>query len=452
MRTLCLHLPPLEQSCAAEAFLVLSPRVQFRLPHFVFIDLESTAGLLGGEDRALSRALEIAIALGVPQAQAAIADHPATAQLLAVHRPQSISAATDDTTTLKSLPLKFLTDFEGLVAWPQRRRIEHIISFFESLGIHHIDGIWGLSLVSFRERWGETGVTLWKRLHQQEGQVISPLLPTEPFESYAYFDDPVSLVPFLENRLHELLRFLFLRLEGQGRFAQSLQLILHCEYSSTRHQIRVEPVSPSRNLRLFADLLSAKLAQLDLENPIRECEIQLFDVAEKVDQLDFFEPRDSSEERWQRLISFAQQAEVEVGFLELVPQHFPENSYHVKADWPRVLAATDKIERIDQAIQVKSVYAKGLLNSPRPTLLLETPKALNLSDLKRFRKMSFFPTERIEASWWARLRDSMRDSLKKNDAPPKDRDYYFAISDAGELVWIYQERQSKNYFLHGYFD
>lgn len=448
MRTLCLNLPPIEQACAAEAFLVLSPRVQFRIPHFIFIDLESTAGILGGEDRALIRALDIAHALGCKHPQAGIADSPALAQILALQDRTLISEAGEDAATLKKLPVQVLTDFEGLIPWPQRRRVEHIISFFETLGITQIDNLWSLSLSSFRERWGETGVTLWKRLHGQHGQVISPLLPTEAFEAYAYFDDPVSTIPFLQSRLDELLNFLFLRLAGQGRFAKKLQLILHCEYSDARHHVTIEPVSPSRNLALFQDLLYAKVAKVDLQNPVRECEIELFDVPEKVEQLDFFEPRDSSEERWQRLISFAQQSQIEVGFLELVPQHFPENSYHLKADWPRLLKAEDAVERSETAIQVKSVYSKALLNSPRPTLLLETPKNLSTNELKRFRKMSFFPTERIEASWWGRLRDA----LKNKGQNPQDRDYYFAVSDAGELVWIYQDRQSKNYFLHGYFD
>lgn len=448
MRTLCLNISPIEQACAAEAFLVLSPRVQFRLPYFVFVDLESTAGLLGGEDRALVRALDIATALGARSPQAAIADHPALAQVLAVHGTNVISPPGEDAATLKKLPLTVLTEFEGLKEWPQRRRLDHIADFFASLGIQNIEGVWNLTLSSFRERWGETGVTLWKRLHGQDGQVISPLLPTEGFQAYAYFDDPVGLLPFLRTRLDELLKFLFLRLEGQGRYARRVQLILHCEYSNARHNIAVEPISPNRDLQLFQDLLFAKVEGVDLLNPVRECEIILEDVPEKVEQMDFFEPRDSSEERWQRLISFAQQSQIEVGFLELVPQHFPENSYHLKPDWPRVLEAQDHIEREDTAIQVKSVYAKALLNTPRPTLLLEQPKSLSTGELRKFRKLSFFPTERLEASWWSRLRDA----LKNEGQSPSDRDYYFAVSDAGELVWIYHDRQSKNYYLHGYFD
>lgn len=449
MRSLCLQIPPLEQSALAEAFLVLSPRVQFRPPHFIFIDVESTLGLLGGEEKALARALELAHRLGSPSASAGIADHPAVAQILAIEKPGFISPHEQDAETLRKMPLSVLSELEGLKAWGKKRQIEHIVDFFKSLGMRHLEDIWALSLPSFRERWGELGVSLWRRLHGAESQFISPLIPDEALTGYAYFDDAVGLLPLLETRLHENLTPLFLRLAGQGRFAQRLELRLHCEYSNEKHLLKVEPVSPNRDLILFEDLLHRKLEQLNLENPVREYEIQLFDVPEKIDQLDFFEPRDSDQERWQRLISFAQQADIEVGFLEMVPQHFPEDSYQIKADWPRILRAEDKVEHQEQAIQVKSVYAKGLLNSPRPTLLLEEPRLLNKNELKRYRRMSFFPSERIEASWWSRLREAL---AQKKQSSVQDRDYYFAVAESGELVWIYQDRGSQNYFLHGYFD
>lgn len=452
MRTLCLQLPPLEQASLAEAFLVLSPRVQFRDPHLVFVEIESTSGLMGGEDKLLLKALAIAESLGITQASAAIADHPAVAQLLSIHRPSYISPSGEDGQTLRQLGLNTLLDLEGLKPWPKSRLIEHIIGFFESLGIRTLNEIWDLSLPSFRERWGESGILLWKRLHALEEQSISPLIPTEPFTGYAYFDDAVGVLTLLESRLHENLHLLFLRLEGQGRFAQRIELRLHCEYSGERHFLSIEPVSPNRNLILFEDLIHRKLEELEFQNPVREYEIHIYDSPEKIDQLDFFEPRDSSQDRWQRLISFAKQADVEVGFLEMVPQHFPENSFKIKADWPKLLSAEDNIVRENQAIQVKAIYAKGLLSSPRPSLLLETPKLLTPNDLRRYRKMSFFPTERIEGSWWARLRESLKNKEKSKTQEDNDRDYYFAIADGGELVWIFQDRHNKNYFLHGYFD
>lgn len=405
MRTLCINLQNfhaqawLEPNCA-EIFVSISPRVQFRDPHFIFIDIESTSGLLGGEDRTLTRALELAQSLvksrepelpsqvrlesmiplkewslhvsgGDLSIRAAIADRPSVAQVLTTIATATgiISPPGEDAKTLGELSLAVLTNLEGLKPWARPRLVEHVITFFQTVGIRHIREAYGFPLSTFRERWGEVGVALWKRIHGQDEQIISPLIPNDPFTSYGFFDHPVTMSEQLMNYLRPSLQFLLMRLQGLGRFAQRLELTLYCEYSNHHHAIEIEPISPSRDQKLFEDLLFQKFDNLDLQNPIREYELHLFDVVEKVMQLDFFEPRDQSEDRWQRLISFAKQADIEMGFLEPRPKHFPEESFHLKADWPTVLDPKDHVERDHEAVQIKSIYAKNLMSSPRPTLL-----------------------------------------------------------------------------------
>ncbi|PWU14169.1 MAG: hypothetical protein C5B49_13515 [Bdellovibrio sp.] len=465
MRTLCLslHVERIHVDQIAEIFLALSPRVQSREPGFLFLDMESTAGLFGGEERSLARALDLArqvtspISLTAstlpvppmlpPPPTAAIADRPPLAQLLALYRPGQISPPGEDTKTLADFSLSALSALEGLKPWPRPRQIESIIHFLQNLGFESIHDLLGFPPASFRERWGETGITLWNRIHALEEQPISPLLPTEPFTHYGHFDFPVTQLRSLAAALAPALTFLFLRLESLGRFARRLELLLYCEYSDHRHAVHVEPVTPSRDRRLFEDLLLRKLDLLNLENPIRQFEIQLYDLPEKIQQLDFFEPRERSDERWQRLISFAQQGGVEMGFLEPLPKHFPEESYHLKADWPEILAVQDHIEHRDEAVQVKTVYGKNLAQAPRPTLLLRTPRKLSRGELRRYRKCSFIPLERIDARWWATVGGGIAKS-----ADWAFRDYYLALSEEGSSVWIFQDRETKQYFLHGYFD
>ncbi len=470
MRTLCLNLHALQEPSCAEIFVALSPRVQFRDPGFIFIDIESTSGLMGGEDRALKKGLDLALEIS-NEVSVAIADHPAVAQVLAATKSGFISPEGCDFQTLKSLPIQSIQSLEGLRGWPRVRQIDHIISFFQNIGIQHIEQVMLFELPSFRERWGETGLQLWKRLHGRDEQPISPLIPTMPLTTYGYFDDPISMLPLLMPRLSAALRSLFLRIEARGRFVKSMSVYLHCEYSDHKHEFSIEPISPGRNQQLFEDLLERKLSETDLGNPVREFEIELFDIPEKTQQLDFFEPRDLTEDRWKRLISFARQAEIEVGFLEMQPKHFPEESFELKSDWPALSTGTDVIEKMDQAIQIKSVYSKGLLKAPRPTLLLETPISLSAQEFSQYRKLSFFPLERIDASWWAKLRPrpaagkataagnvtsngnaGVHIIVAKRKPLSKYRDYYFALSDEGQLVWIYQDRETKNFFLHGYFD
>lgn len=471
MRTLCINLQTTQEPACAEIFLSLSPRVQYRDPGFIFIDIESTLGLLGGEDRALNQALALAQLLGpkgfsntdlhptsaiADQPTAAIADNPAIAQVLSILKPGFISEAGLDFQSLKPLPVSALQFLEGLRPWGQIRQVEHIIAFFQTVGIHFLEQILFFELPTFRERWGETGVTLWRRLHGREEQAISPLSANLPLVQYVHLDDPVSMLQLFMPVLSQALSNLFLRTHGRGRFVKTLNLHLYCEYSEKKHFFQIEPVSPSRDQDLFEDLIERKLSEVDLENPIREFEIELHDVPEKTQQLDFFEPRDQTEDRWKRLISFARQAEIEVGFLEVQPKHFPEQSYQLKSDWPKTLAAIDKVELIENAIQVKSVYAKGLLKAPRPTLLLKNPQPLTQYEFSRYRKLSFFPIERIDATWWQKLKPKSRKETETAGPSVIDwakyRDYYFALSQEGQLVWVFQDRETKNFFLHGYFD
>ncbi len=436
MRILCLNLQQTQEASCAEVFLKFTPRVQFRYPQYVFLDIESTAGLFGGEHALLKKAVALARTFA-PQATGAIADSPPMAQVMVHHRPFDIAKAGEEIKTFSRFPVIALCELEGLESWNKKRPIEHIVNFFKVMGMEWIEDVYHFQEASFRERWGDAGVLLWKRLHNLDFQVISPLNPQDPLMGYAYFDEPVSLTSVLMQKLHPQFQYLFLRLEGLARFAQKVDVTLFCEYSEKRYHIQIEPVAPNRDLKLFEDLFLQKLEKLDLENPIRDFEIQITDQPEKVQQLDFFEPRDSSEDRWRRLISFAQQAEIEMGFLQIEPSHLPETSYAFKTDWPKDFSPKDLVEWSDQAVQVKAVHAKALAESPRPSLLLKEPLLLSKIMMKTMKLLTRFPTERIQSAWW------------KNE---QIRDYYFAVSRKGQLLWVYQDLQTESYYLQGYFD
>lgn len=440
MRVLCINLKTPQESCSADAFLILSPQVQYRFPAFIFIDISSTQHIWGGEVACLEKALQIAKKFS-NDACAAISDSAAAAQMLAKWRPNHVSLRGKEKESFRGLGLDALKDLEGLQPWAQKRPIEHMISVFHSLGVHGLEDVLNFRLNSLRERWGDFGVLLWNRLHNQDSQIISPLIPRDPFVGYGYMDDPAGTVPLILQKLKPQLDILFARLNGLSRYAQKIEFILHCEYSDKRYTFDIEPVSPSRDQILFEDLLEKKLGTLTLENPIREFEITLSDVPEKVQQLDFFEPRDNSEDRWRRLISFAKQAHCEMGFLQMQASHFPEQSFSFVTDWPEDFKPQDLVERSEDAVQIKSVYAKGLAESPRPSLLLEKPLLLSVYDVQKLRFVSSLPSERIESSWWQISVQEL-----------KNRDYFFALSEQGQLLWIFKDRINSQVYLHGYFD
>ena len=439
MRTLCLNFQSPQESSLAEVFLVLSPRVQYRYPQWIFIDIESTAHLFGGEASCLHKALEMAKKFS-SEPLAAIAQTPAAAELFAKWRP-GFMAPLKESEGYKGLSLDALKDLQGLETWKKPSTLDHMIQVFHSLGIHSVDGILNFRITSLRERWGEFGVLLWNRLHAQDNQVISPLNPRDPLVGYAYFDDPLAHIHLLMNALESHLEFLFARLLGLGRFAQKLELILHCEYSDKSHFIQIEPISPSRDQKLFKDLLEKKLAQTNLENPIRDIEITIYDVPEKVQQMDFFETRDRDGDRWRRLISFAKQADCQMGFFQMQASLLPEKSFQLVTDWPQDFNPKDLIEWNEEAMQIKYAHGKAVASSPRPSLLLGTPRPLKPKEVQNLKILSAFPSERIEAEWW-----------KQEEKTCQNRDYYFALSLEGQMLWVFKDRLNSQFYLHGYFD
>ena len=441
MRTLCVNLQQetYEPSCA-EVFLKLSPKVQSRKPGYVFIDIESTAGILGGETKALKLALEYARTFA-PKATAAIADTPYFAQILVHHKPFEISSTGEDHKILMSLPIEVLREMEGLCPWGKVKMIDHMIATLKHVGFHTFEDAFHLDLSQFRERWGDWGVLVWKRLHEREKQVITPYMTREPLESYQFFDEPVGLQQLLEFYLKKHFDYLFLRLEGLGRFCQKAEVTLNCEYSNKKYFLPITPAKPNRDKKLFLELISQKLSHLNFENPIKDFEIHLSDTAEKIMQFDFFEPRDHSEDQWQRLISLTQAMGCKMGFLQLENSYLPEESFSFQSRWSEQLQSKDTVDACETAIRIKPWHGKNIFKSPRPSLLLKSPEPLAKEEVKKITFLTKGPQERIEGPWW-------KSWLLKFP----QRDYYFALSSTGQLLWVFQNLFDENFYLHGYFD
>jgi protein ImuB len=464
----------------AEAFLKYSPRVHFREGDarrsegtcWVFIDIASTSHLFAratdlvhGEEGLMRSAMSLARDLGFG-VQCAVADTPSGAQAFATSHHEIIIPPGEERDRLKSLSLPHLLQLEGLQSWAKPSVVESIITFFMMLGFKTADDLSRFTLASLQERWGETGALFWKRLNAQDRQVVSPLLPTEPLVDYVHLDFPVSLVSLLLHQMEKSVDFLFARLQGRRYFASKLVLTLHCEYSKTQHRIDVEPNTASRDRDLFLTLLESRLGEINLENPIRDFEVQVVPVAEKTRQLDFFEPRTTDNDRMLTLFSLLMQSAVKPGFYQIKPSVFPEGGWQLATSLEQPRKDTEQRKtkcglsllspqhysvaehrpeyegECGTAIASQPHYGEAVMRAPRPTRILREPVPLSLDELQRLKILSSNPLERLETGWWEADEDQKQ---------PK-RDYYFAISSEGQCLWIFQDLRTEEYFLHGYFD
>ena len=246
-------------------------------------------------------------------------------------------------------------------------------------------------------------------------------VPRERFRERCDFETEIEQVAYLEKALEPLLercaQFLLKRQAG----VQALQLRLkHREAPMTRVQLGLASITSER--RRLTDVLCQKLTRLELKAPVRGMELISGSLRGlSASSLDAFAgltrggSRDSAPQLVERLR--ARLGEEAVYGVCLIPEHRPE------AAWRRVHEL-----RWSAAPKV----AEGMIDQgmPRPVWLLSEPLPLTKPQILQ-------GPERIESGWW--------------DGKGVARDYYVACQPHGIRLWVFQERQSKRWYVHGVF-
>jgi protein ImuB len=251
-------------------------------------------------------------------------------------------------------------------------------------------------------------------------------VPRERFRERCDFETEIEHVAYLEKALEPLIercaRFLRKRQAG----VQTLQLRLrHREAPATRVRLGLASITSER--RRLSDVLGQKLTRLELKAPVRGMElISGFLLGLPPNSVDAFAglaragSRDSAPQLVERLR--ARLGEEAVYGVCLIPEHRPE------AAWRRVrelrLGAVPRAE--------EGMVNPGMVDQdmPRPIWLLHEPLPLSKPEILQ-------GPERIESGWW--------------DGKGVARDYYVARQPQGIRLWVFQERQSKRWYVHGVF-
>jgi protein ImuB len=172
--------------------------------------------------------------------------------------------------------------------------------------------------------------------------------------------------------------------------------------------------------RRLSDVLCQKLTRLELKAPVRGMELISGSLRGlSASSLDVFAgltgagSRDSAPQLVERLR--ARLGEEAVYGVCSIPEHRPE------AAWRRVHEL-----RLSAAPRV----AEGAVEQARPVWLLNEPQSLPKPEILQ-------GPERIESGWW--------------DGEGVARDYYIARQPDGVRLWVFQERQSKRWYVHGVF-
>lgn len=279
-------------------------------------------------------------------------------------------------------------------------------------------------------------------------------VPRERFRERCDFEAEIENVAYLEKALEPLIERCaqFLRRRQAG--VQTLRLKLrHRAGPATCVHLGLASITSER--RRLQDVLAQKLGRLELAAPVRGMELISGSLqALSASSLDAFAGsagagtgtgagcgRDSMPQLVERLRS--RLGEDAVYGVVSIPEHRPE------AAWRRVhelrfastliVSAQESLRGARMADRATTDRGTTDHEMPRPLWLLDEPAPLSQQAAQPHQGGLILEhgPERIESGWW--------------DGRGVARDYYIARKIHGARLWVFQERQSKCWYVHGVF-
>ncbi|HXA35611.1 MAG TPA: DNA polymerase Y family protein [Steroidobacteraceae bacterium] len=263
-------------------------------------------------------------------------------------------------------------------------------------------------------------------------------VPRERFRARCDFETEIENAAYLEKALEPLIGRCaqFLRERQAGIQALRLKLRHRAEPASCVH---VGLASITSERRRLTDVLTEKLTQLELAAPVRGMELISGSLRPlSAGSLDVFAglagSRAGAGDRYDSLPQLVERLRARLGEdavygVASIPEHRPEAAWRRVHELPLPSASRADGKMIERGA------GEGM---PRPVWLLDAPQPLASVPL-----ILEQGPERIESGWW--------------DGKGVARDYYVArrTPDAhrshGAKLWVFQERQSKRWYLHGMF-
>jgi protein ImuB len=395
-----------------------TPKVALEAPDALLLEIKGSVKLFGGLE-SLRTLIENGLHSKGVQGALAVAPTPIAALVLSrtsqscvcLQRSQLVSA-------LGNVPI-------DLLRWP-----EETLATLRAMGVRKIGDCLRLPREGFARRFGPQ---LLLQLDQMLGRAPHPqrtFIARERFSMTRDFEMDIEGYEALCTALRPLLTGLesFLRPRQSG--VQSLEVRLrHRNVAPTPVVLRF--VAPMADAAHAQTILAERLKRLQLPAPVIAARVrsgplwplEMETIAHRV----LADSRRNTSQALARLIERlrARLGTEAVYGLQYVAEHRPE-----RASLPSGLVLRKRSVR-------KARHAERPALA-RPFWLLPQPQPL-----RAYRNWPQFEgklellqgPERIESGWW--------------DGNDVCRDYYVAATPAGLRVWIYRERRSKQWFLHG---
>ena len=388
--------------------LQFSPRISFE-PSLVLLEIGASLRLFGGLEALLQRVTAEAPQLGLELAWG-VAPTPMAAGLLAREMPsRQVLDERGLHAALAQIPLARLT---------RERDARRLVS---DIGLHTIGECLLLPRPELARRAGPLLLQLFDRLLGRAPD------PRESWQPPAVFAQGIELQAEIAHHTalvfpaRRLLLALAGFLRGRGIATQRLEWSLQHRDGQPDTRFRQGLLQPGQDPERLLELFRERIERIRLEAPVTGLRLRVDDCVPHAERSsDLFEStRNRDESLLERLGS--RLGPQRVRGLEMPADHRPEQSIALCPPGSGRSGAPPPGE-----------LPVWLLPKPYPLVVRNgVPQhggPLRLQGGHR----------RIESGWW--------------DGQDIARDYYQAINPEGERLWVYQERRSGRWFLHGLFD
>lgn len=352
-------------------------------------------------------------------------------------------SADDERAALQKVPL------DRLALEPKLR------DALERLAVRSVGDLVKLPLSGLRRRFGAEIHRLARLGLYDLGEPLAPARLCEPVSERLILDfgeaSATRLLFLIKGSLGPLLRALSQRNEALAGLKMALTLDKRAGGDEREVlEVEVRPASPTLDSAQVADLVRLKLESLSLEAGVVEILLVADGVAATLEQMRMFAESLLPGARRARDLAAANRAlsrvrarygDEAVVKARLVEGHLPEARFQwerlTHAPLPRGTEAGDPDEGApDEAPRtlVRRIYASPLPLPPRPR---HEPDGWMLRGLEHGPVVKVLGPYVVSGGWWRGY---------------VHREYCFAETQKGEVLWVYYDRRRRRWYLQGVVD
>lgn len=306
-----------------------------------------------------------------------------------------------------------------------------------ALGIRTLGEFMALPASELLARFGEEA----KRLHDEtRNGHWAPLQPRKlvsPITTTLQLEPPEVDTNRLLFRLKSVVDGLLTRLAERGHAMSALHIQLDLDHAAG-HDEYLEPAAPTLDVLQLMELIRLRVDALRLPAGIEQVKLEAEGVRAQIDQLALFRTRqrrdiDAANRALARLR--AAYGPKSVTRAEVRDAHLPEARFH----WQPLQKVCFPDQKGERPNEETIPLMRRIL--PRPIPLPDRPRHEperwpNL-DPRQGAVVRMHGPFRISGGWWVKT---------------VERDYYYAETQRGDVLWIYYDRPRRRWFLHGIVD